>query len=383
MRSSGSCRRGCSLRPSPHRPRSEAGCRSCPHRGRYTKRRSRGSRDRRLPSVRRRPTLVKQLGAQIEDRAGENGIQIAAVAVAGPRENRNGAHAGDELFDERRPDNLHRELVRAVLEGAIYEVARRLVHGGLPTPPSVWLDVRLPTRVKPLHLLANTGDENRYRTMLWEDLGIETRDEGGAGRREEMVHFMDEGAARALVEEVVQHYTESTFRPVSRVAVAVRLNASAAPRPPDWRVSPFRARFLHYVADALLAEPGNVPDAWWSRGFVKPEVVEWRWRMPRTREIRRAATLPKDVDGSRSRARPVYEWTSRHDERLRSLLRAQRHLLAGGTPEAFADGIGHENGKDGSLELRIQQRLLREALSTLNGSDVQTLRRLQSARRRT
>ena len=320
---------------------------------------------------------IRRVSQDVETQAGEKGIEIAAVAVCGTSSATNSAHKGDELFDERQHDNLHRELVRAVLEGAVYDVARRLVGGGSRTLASVWLDVRLATRVKPLHLLAEPHVEGWYKTMLWENLGIDTGFlyQGGKnkGSRREIVHFMNEGAARPLVEEVVQRYLESTFRPLSRVAVAVKLNQSHAPRPPDWKVVPLRARFLHYVADAILAAPHDVPDAWWRRGFGKPTVVMWGWRERRTREWKQARELPDHVAPDGPTTRPVYEWGSRHDERLRSLLNAQRHLLGGAVPDALASGIGHREGGNGSLELSIQ-RQLRTALSGLSGLDVQHLK---------
>ena len=251
-------------------------------------------------------------------------VRIAAVAVNGQSETADSEYEGDPLFDTRSHDNLHRELVRVVLEGAVYDVARRLVPDDLAEVDLyVWLATR---RTELPHSVASEKALEVYRQKLRQQWGICTE----WTNNKEYILYMREDSARPLVEVVRQRYAQSTFRAVGRTAVAVGLNRHGA-------------NFLHYVADALLSHPRKVPDVWWGRGFGK-----------------------KNANG---------QWPSRYDERLQALLRAQRHLLAGRTVEALAEGTGHDTGDGNSLELRIQHRL-RETLPTLNGADVLRLKSL-------
>ena len=276
--------------------------------------------------------LRKEIGThaeRIETSAGDAdpAIRIAAVAVSGQSDIAADAeHEGDPLFDPMRDDNLHRELVRVVLEGAIYDVARQLV----PDDASkvdlyVWLATRrtpLPTAYLPEERM------KELKSKLRRQWGIECTERQRDGQ--EYALHMTASSARPLVEGVQQRYSQSTFRALGQTAVAVGLNRDGA-------------HFLHYVADSLLSGPDRVPDVWWHRGF-----------------------------GRRARGR---EWSTRYDERLQALLKAQRHLLAGRTVEALAEGTGHGRGSNNSLELRIQHRL-QEALPTLSGTDVLRLKAL-------
>ena len=289
---------------------------------------------------------IRQVARGVEGVARDGGIKIAAVAICGDPKHARPAHGDDKLFNERQHDNLHRELVRAVLEGAVYEVSRQLVPNGSETQSVVHLEVRLATRVTRFPRFTTPAQGDRYRTRLWEDLGIATF-HPGPDNSLELIDFMNEGAARPLVEEVMQRYPEPTCRFVPRVAVAVRLNASTTRRPPAWHPVFHRARFLHYVADALLSNPCDVPDEWWRRGFGKPP--------------------------AREKPSHKYAWTSRYGKPLTSLLEAQRYLLANVPSEALVAAIGHDPGREHSLELRIQYRL-REAIATLSGRDIQEIR---------
>ena len=265
---------------------------------------------------------------RLETSAGDTDPAIRVAAVAASGESDIAAEAWDEkdpLFDPLRDDNLHRELVRVVLEGAIYDVARRLV----PDDASrvdlhVWLATRrtpLPTGYLPKRRIAE------IKKTLWEKWRIECTERERDGQM--YVLHMTAGSARPLVEGVQQRYSQSTFRALGQTAVATGLNKKGA-------------RFLHYVADSLLSGPDRVPDVWWRRGF------------------------------GRTTARKP-EWSTRYDKRLQALLKAQRHLLAERTVEALAEGTDHLRGRDNSLELRIQHRL-QEALATLSGADVLRLR---------
>ena len=322
---------------------------------------------------------IAEVAGTVEAMAAQRRIAIAAVAVSADKERPQHAADGDALFDERQHDNLHRELVRAVIEGAVYEVARGLVQEHSSAAPRVRLDVRLGTRVRPLSsLMPNDAEPDQYMAMLWNNLGIDCFIPGPDGLV--LVGFMNEGGARPLVEEVIQHYQNSTFRPTPRVAVALRLNTSQVRRPPLREWEAFRAPFLHYVADALLSRPLQVPRDWWLRGFGAPEYTgTWYWRTAPGAQWSNALGLPEHVRADRTRYQvtPPIRWRSRHRQ-LRSLFDAQRHLLAGETQEALAVavslGIEHQPLSEGSLEQRIARRL-RPALPTLSGDDILRLRR--------
>ena len=265
-----------------------------------------------------RNQIKNQSRCTIEPSASRSNIRIAAVAVSGslpataPPE-----FQYDNLFDSVLCDNLHRELVRVVLEGAVWEVARRL----LPNASKVYLDVWLPTRELPF---PGDVDNVEFAKELRQRWAI------GVNKKGDRIRYLPEDAARGLVEVVRVQYRKSTFCPVSHTAVAVSNNKPGA-------------KYLHYVADALLKYPDKVPDEWWCRGFGRKR------------------------DNGRG------EWSSKYDGRLQALLTAQRHLLAGTTVEALAEATGCELGERNSLERRIQHRL-QEALPSLHGTDIQRLR---------
>lgn len=279
--------------------------------------------------------------------AGRQPIRIAAVACREPREHSGDQRGvGDALFDLTAGDNLHRELVRGVLEGAIYDVARRLLPADVDSG-RVRLEVRLATRVKniPEEMCDPDGRVTTgFKEEMWNNLGIRIHELP----RRDLIDCLNEGDARPLVEEVVGKYRESSFSLRTRVAVGVRLNQSVVRRY-GWKDSiPYRARLLHYVADALLVSPWVLPEPWWRRGFGRPTETPEQGR----------------------------DWTCSYDRNLRAFLGAQRHLLTGRKFDAVAAVMEAE--RQGSPQNPLIRRIqgdLREAAGTLRGAEIQRLAR--------
>ena len=292
---------------------------------------------------------LEDVAGDIETRAnaGRRPVRIAAVACREPRERPwDQRRAGDALFDLTEGDNLHRELVRGVLEGAIYDVARRLLPGDVGRR-HVRLEVRLATRVKNIPEEMRDPDGRvtaEFKDEMWNDLGIRIHELP----RMDLMDCLNEGDARPLVEEVVGKYRESSFSLRTRIAVGVRLNQSVVRRY-GWKDSiPYRARLLHYVADALLVNPWVLPEPWWRRGFGRPTATPDQGR----------------------------DWTCSYDRNLRTFLDAQWHLLTGRRFDAVAAVMdAGRQGDPGNPLMRRVEGDLREAAFTLQGAEIQRLAR--------
>jgi hypothetical protein len=163
------------------------------------------------------------------------GALIVPIAICGERSQTSTAHsqwsASSMFRDEMVADNLHRELMRCVIEVGLFVFARQI----LPEAASVEFHFHAPTRV-----LEVSEDEAKSLDKVW---GIQswTGERGGLIAR----HF-GRDSARSLVDELFREYVGSTFQPEPVMARGFGLNSTDPAE-----VSKVHA--LHYLADTWLA----------------------------------------------------------------------------------------------------------------------------------
>lgn len=161
----------------------------------------------------------------------EFGVLVVPISISGKQISTVTAHSGwkgSSFFqDEMVEDNLHRELMRCLIELGLYVFVRQI----LPESASVEFHFHAPTRQLPVKRPeAGTLDN------VW---GIQSAN--GFAK-----HF-DHNCARSLVEEVSREYRRSTFEPQPVLARAYGLNTRRAEE-----VTLVRA--LHYLADCWVSD---------------------------------------------------------------------------------------------------------------------------------
>lgn len=163
------------------------------------------------------------------------GVLIVPIAICGDRSQTSTAYSqwsASSLFrDEMVADNLHRELMRCVIEVGLFVFARQI----LPEAASVEFHFHAPTRV-----LRVSEDEAEALDKVW---GIQS----WTGERGDLIarHF-DRDSARSLVDELFRAYVGSTFQPEPVMARGFGLNTTDSAE-----VSKVHA--MHYLADTWLA----------------------------------------------------------------------------------------------------------------------------------
>lgn len=194
---------------------------------------------RRYPAIRkqskeeRRKNLPTTLWNVIEI-LGEFGVLFVPISIGGKHSETVTAHSGGKrssLFqDEMVEDNLHRELMRCLIELGLYVFARQV----LPETASVEFHFHAPTRVLPV-----TRVEAETLEKVW---GIQSSH--GFAK-----HF-DHNCARSLVEEVSREYRRSIFEPQPVLARAFGLNTS---NPTEVAM----VHALHYLADCWISNSNH------------------------------------------------------------------------------------------------------------------------------
>lgn len=215
------------------------------------------------------------------------GVFASVVTVTGEMGKRTaGAGQDDELHDERVGDNLHRHLVRCVVETAIYCVARRRI------PVGAWVkfSIHAPTRYG--RLFGNEHANNlrkrwgvaveyvgRWDAPLWNVahdlepfLHKQIADPGALGDALDhvrefvktmkglgqpprlMARYFGPDAARPLVEEVMREYDGAIFNPAAEIVRGFTINNIHSP----WGAGTLA---LHLFADAVLSRDDNAASA--------------------------------------------------------------------------------------------------------------------------
>jgi len=199
-----------------------------------------------LPQIRKAKSIRKKkkdgwqkkltdLLLEAEEIAQKLGALIVPIAICGERSQTSTAYSqwfASSLFrDEMVADNLHRELMRCVIEVGLFVFSRQI----LPEAASVEFHFHAPTRV-----LRVSEDEAKSLDKVW---GIQswTGDRGDLIAR----HF-DRDSARSLVDEVYREYVGSTFQPEPVMARGFGLNSTEP-------TEVAKVHALHYLADAWLS----------------------------------------------------------------------------------------------------------------------------------
>ena len=191
---------------------------------------------RKFPDIRkqskesRRKTLPSELWKVIQ-LVQSYGVLVIPISLSGERTERTTEHSAwhtSSFFqDEMVEDNLHRELMRCLIEIGLFVFARQI----LPESAAVEFYFHAPTRSLPV-----TEPEASLLDAIW---GI--RSFQGLAK-----HF-DHNSARALLEEVFREYRDSTFNPQPVLARAFGLNTTK-----ETEVAKVHA--LHYLADCWVSD---------------------------------------------------------------------------------------------------------------------------------
>lgn len=182
----------------------------------------------------RKQNLSSVLWKSIEILASHQVLAIP-ISLSGQRTTTTTAHSnweGSSVFrDELVADNLHRELMRCVIELGLFVFARQI----LPEKAVVEFHFHAPTRVLPV-----SKEEASELNLAW---GIDTF-EGKDGRL--FARHFDRNSARSLLEEVFRDYHGATFEPKPMRSRAFGLSDDA-------HASEKRKVYaLHYLADGWL-----------------------------------------------------------------------------------------------------------------------------------
>lgn len=161
---------------------------------------------------------------------GDFGVLVVPISISGKRNETATANSGwnesSVFHDEMVEDNLHRELMRCLVELSLYVFARQI----LPESAPVEFHFHAPTRQLPVQ-----RPEAETLDQVW---GIQSAH--GFAK-----HF-DHNCARSLLEEVCREYRQSAFEPQPAVARAYGLNTAR-----NNEVAMVHA--LHYLADCWIS----------------------------------------------------------------------------------------------------------------------------------
>jgi hypothetical protein len=178
----------------------------------------------------RRKTLPSVLWKVIEI-VQSHGVLVVPISLSGKLTEGATQHSDwltSSFFqDEMVEDNLHRELMRCLIELGLFVFARQI----LPESAAVEFYFHAPTRALPV-----TDAEAKELDGVW---GI--RSSQGLAK-----HF-DHNSARSLLEELFREYRDSTFNPQPVLARAYGLNTRK-----DTEVA--RVHALHYLADGWVSD---------------------------------------------------------------------------------------------------------------------------------
>jgi hypothetical protein len=178
----------------------------------------------------RRKTLPSVLWKVIEI-VQSHGVLVIPISLSGKRREgatqHSGWHTSSFFQDEMVEDNLHRELMRCLIELGLYVFARQI----LPESATVEFFFHAPTRALPV-----TDSEAKALDGVW-----------GIRSSQGLAKHLDHNSARSLLEEVFREYRQSAFNPQPVQARAYGLNTRK-----DTEVAQVHA--LHYLADCWVSD---------------------------------------------------------------------------------------------------------------------------------
>ncbi len=181
----------------------------------------------------RRETLPTFLW-QVTELAQKDNILLVPISLSGERTERTSDHffwhTSNCFQDEMVEDNLHRELMRCLIEIGLFVFARQI----LPESSAVEFYFHAPARSLPV-----SDEEAEVLDSIW---GIRTVH--GLAK-----HF-DHNSARSLLEEVFREYRDSIFYPHPVLARAYGLNTAN-------KSEVAKVQALHYLADCWVSDNGG------------------------------------------------------------------------------------------------------------------------------
>jgi hypothetical protein len=198
---------------------------------------------KKLPQIRglskeaRRKQIATILPAAVQLIENKGGLVIP-VALSGVMSAASVAYSSwrqsDIFRDELVSDNLHRELVRCLVELGLFVFARQI----LPESSRVEFSLHAPTRVKEV----DNDEAKRLNRVFGVQSWVRKSDQ------KQIAGHLDTNSARPLLEDVFREYRGSTFAPKPVLARAFRLNDH--PKSPEGIL----VFALHFLADAWLSK---------------------------------------------------------------------------------------------------------------------------------
>lgn len=172
----------------------------------------------------------------------EHEALVIPLSLTGERQLTKTAHSSweesDIFRDELVADNLHRELIKCLIEVGLFVFARQV----LPDNCKVAFSFFAPSRVLPA-----TSSEAELLNATW---GLQViRDQRGRPVRSNkgvLVAHLDRGSARPILDEVFRLYEDASFEPTALLARSFGLSDNAHTNEKQ------RVRALHYLADGWL-----------------------------------------------------------------------------------------------------------------------------------
>jgi len=199
----------------------------------------------------------EQIAAEIRRVAAEKSVFVAAVSLTGRLNDPlfSSLNELDELRDERVGDNLDRELIRSTIALSLYCLAPRMI------PQGAAVDFNLRAATRQPRLPDDPVEAATLRQALYERWGIEVVDVGTSASPDLRIRYFGFDAARPIVEQVMDLYRGSSFRPAPGISRAYPVNSHG-------RAAANFIPALHFFADAVLSPSATGDIEWlWDNGF--------------------------------------------------------------------------------------------------------------------
>ena len=198
----------------------------------------------------RRKTLSSDLWKVIEITGYQPfDVLVIPIALGGIRTEKTTEHSAwnnsSLFYDEMVEDNLHREIMRSLVELALFVIARQM----LPDSAPVEFYFHAPTRSLPV-----TPSDAVLLDRVWgvRSLnGLAKHFDHNCARPSILAKHFDHNCARPLVDELFREYRGSTFNPQPVRARAYGLNTNK-------QTEVAQVHMLHYLADGWVSgKKGN------------------------------------------------------------------------------------------------------------------------------